>query len=695
MKKRIFFAWLLTVLMLLAGCEPRPGTWEFTYREAIEQAPVCYSPLDWRTETEAAVLELTASPLYTAVVQDGGYAFLPEMAAGEPVDISSDMGRKPGTAWRIDMRPEAAWADGTPITAETFLRSTRELLDPAMQHSRAGDLLFLENAWAWYYGSGDGETVYRSLADAGYLSAAEALAQGESLYLDMTGFWELDCGWQPLDSQELFRDPAVEAGDPEASVSPGYLYQTYLADGMLYDTYQTTFVGVARNPVAKAEWADVGIRAAGEHQLELLTQQSMSGQDLMQKLSRCFLIPQSYDGAYGMAPADYLSCGPYILTEATAERLLFTRNESWYGYSSGTHAGKYMATGVAWYVMNREEAQAAFDAGELDTLRLTQGENAKAIPQTYTSKLTFNTGLRSLQERQREGINKTILANRDFRRAVSACLDRRAFVESCVPSALPALGLINDAFVTDVATGQRYRDTAQAGEVLEKVYTTADGYDPALASRLFQSAWEDALSQGQIGENDIVELEFLVYSDEQVYRDIVDFVQLSIDSAVKGTDLEGRIRILRTVDPGYYDSAKEGNFDIILSTWGGVPEDPYAIMGCYCDREKSYEYGFDPHREGCTLTFGGAEKNLSYRAWYDEMTAETDSRKKLALLAELEQAVLERYDCVPVYERQILFVDGPRIQRSTEEAVIFAGFGGVRDVSFTADDTGWELKGKD
>ena len=694
MKKRFLCA-LVLVILVLSGCMAEPVPVTFTYREAIEQAPQCYSPLDWRTDTEMEVLELTASPLYAAVAAGGGYAFVPEMAAGEPADISASLGREPGTAWRIDLKPEAAWADGTPITANTFLSSARELLDPQMQHSRAGDLLFLENAWAWYYGSEDTRPVYRSLADAGYLSAAEALTQGERLYLDMTGFWELDCGWQPIDSEELFRDPAVEEGSLEEFVSPGYLYQSYLADGTLYDAYQTTFVGVARNPVPKADWADVGIRAVGDHQLELLTQWPMSAAALTQKLSRCFLIPESYDGAYGMDPADYLSCGPYILTEATAEGLTFARNENWYGYADGAHESQYMATAVSWRVMDQKAAQAAFDAGELDTLRLTRGENARAIPQTYTSKLTFNTGLRSLQERQREGVNKTILTNRVFRRAISASLDREAFVESCVPSALPALGLINEVFVTDVASGQRYRDTAQGRGVLKGVYATAGGYDPDLASRLFQSACEAALAQGLIGENDTVELEFLVYSDEQVYKDIVDFVQRSIDAAVKGTDLEGRVRILRTVDPGYYDSAKQGNFDIILSTWGGVPEDPYSIMSCYLDREKSYEFGFDPHRESCTLALNGVEETRSYRAWYDLMTAEADPEKKLALLAALEQAVLERFDCVPIYERQILFVDGPRIQRTAEEAVIFAGFGGVRDVMFTADDSGREVLPED
>ena len=85
------------------------------------------------------------------------------------------------------------------------------------------------------------------------------------------------------------------------------------------------------------------------------------------------------------------------------------------------------------------------------------------------------------------------------------------------------------------------------------------------------------------------------------------------------------------------------------------------------------------------------EQTRSYRAWYDLMTAERDGDRKLTLLAALEQAVLERFDCVPLYERQILFADGSRIERTTEEAVIFAGFGGVRDVMFTVDDSGREV----
>lgn len=692
MKKFSILIPVLVLALLICGCSPAPGTGEFTYRASVTEVPVCYSPLDWNGDTALAVLELTASPLYAAGIENGSYAFLPEMAADTPRDISASLGRQPGTAWRIDLRADAVWSDGTPINADTYQRSLEELLDPAMRHAHASDLFFLENAWAWYYGDTTGERTYRTLADCGYLSVSEAQRQGETIYIDMTALWGLDCGWQSIDSTEQFRDPEIPEGESEDYVSPSYVYNTYLADGAPYDAYQTTFTGVARTPVAKAAWADVGIEKTGEHQLQLLTALPMTAAELMQKLSRCFLIPEGYDLAYGTDPADYLSCGPYVLEAVTGEEMTFIRSESWYGYADGLHEGQYAATAVSWRVLSPEDAAAAFEAGELDTVTVTEGENAKAIPQTYTSKLTFNTSRTALEKRQREGVNKTILANRDFRQAISWAIDRDAFARRCVPSAVPALGLINEAFLTDLENGTRYRDTAQAGQTLRAVYGNTDGYDPALAAQLFQNAYDTALSEGIIGETDTVELEFLVYSDGRVYRDIVDFLQESLDKALTGTALEGRVKILRTVEPGYYDAAKAGEFDIILSTWGGAAEDPYTILSCYCDREKSYEYGFDPSREGCTLTVDGVEQTRSYLGWYEEMTALQDPARKLELLARLEQAVLERYDCVPVYERNVLFLDSGRIQRPVDTAVPFADFGGVRYVAFTADDAGNEVK---
>ena len=704
MKRSILRLSALALAVLLWGCGRAPApettvptettvpaTPAYTYREALAEPAACYSPLDYYTQTDSVILSYTQLGLYAPAIDVDSYALLPEMAAGEPVDVSEQYTLSPGRAWRIDLNPNACWEDGTPINADTYINSFREML--AGKHYRASTFfssrLSVENAWEYYMQDQAGRTLYISLAEAGHSSAAEALNDGHELYLDMDGFWGLTCGWQPVESTEAFRDEAVAVGAPEDYVSPSYLYQTYLADGAHYAAYQTTFVGIAQASIPETAWEDVGFLKTGEYQITLLLDKAVSAADLKWELTAPLLVKEDlYSLDYGTSPERYASCGPYRLVSATEGELLFERNESWYGYAGGRQDGQYQATHISCRILSEEDAQAAFHAGELDTVTVSGGdEDALSIPQTYTSKLTFNTSRSALERREREGINKTILSYRDFRQAVSLSIDRTAFVRSCVPAASPTLGLLNEAFISDLETGEMYRDSEGGQQALRDVYgENATGFDPEAAAGLLQSAYDAALTDGSIGDADVVELEFLVYSDEAVYDSIVSFLQDALTQAARGTSLENRITILKRVDPSYYDTARTGEFEIILSTWGGSAADPWSILGCYCDREKSYEYGFDPSAQMCTITVGGTAVSRTYRGWYEEMMVAEDPDLRHHLLAQLEGSLLSRYDCVPIYERNLLMLDSDRITRPVSQALPLIGFGGVRYVQFTAPD---------
>ena len=697
---------LAALALILCGCGGAPeettvpetepdGTGLFTYRESVTQYPTCYSPLDWYTEADSKVLSYTAVGLYGPTLEGEDYCFQPELALKEPVDVSERYGMAGGTAWQIDLKPQACWEDGTAIDADSFLFSFRTLLEG--KHYRAAALfssaLQVENAYEFYMQDRAGQTVYLSLAEAGYSSGAEALNDGhETLYLNLEAFWGLDKGWQDVRSTEQFRDEEVALGEKEDYVNPKYLYDTYLSDGAPYDAYQTTFVGIARTTIPTLSWEDVGIRKGGDHRLILLLEKPITQAGLMWELSSPFLVPQDlYGPDYGTDPDSYASFGPYKLESAESGELYFVRNDSWYGYSDGAHGGQYQADAISCRILSEDAALAAFDAGELDTVVVAEGENALSVPQTYTSKLTFNTSRTALTSREREGINKRILTYRQFRQAISLAVDRQAFVEQCVPYAQPALGLLNDTFLSDLATGERYRNSQAGQSVLAAVYgENSTGYDPVRAGQLLQAAYDAALAEGNIGEEDMVELEFLVYREEAVYSSIVSFLQEALDTAAAGTSLEGRITVVMTVDPGYYDTARTGEFDIILSTWGGSAADPFSILGCYCDREKIYEYGFDPSRQICTLMLGDTAVSRTYRGWYEEMLATGDPSLRLQILAGLEENLLVRYDCVPLYKRRVLFRDSERILRPVKQAVPLVDFGGVRYAVFTADDAGNE-----
>lgn len=729
MKKTFIRLVSLALAALLCGCgvreqtdtrvtteAPAPeGAGEFTYRQSLTQAPVNFSPFEWYTDGEKTVLEYTAQGLYEATLASDGasYEILPAMAAAMPEDVTAEYAGSwgiaedaaEGYAFLIDLDPDACWADGTPITAGDYVESMKRLLSSEAKHYRASDwfsgALSLAGAYDYYMQDMAGQVIYQSLADAGYSSVKEAKNDGiTEFYVDLEGYWGLECGWQSIESEEAFRDDAIPEGEKEDYVTPKYIYETYLAEGADYAAYQNSFVGVVQERIREVSWEDVGFLKAGNYRIVLILKKPMTAGNLAAALRSCFLVNTGlYDqdpDAYGTDPEHYISCGPYSLTAFDSRELRFARNENWHGYADPDYQGQYQATAISCRFLTEEQAVRAFATGQLDTVE-AEGEDAYAIAQTYTSKLTFNTSLTALNRRESENVNKTILYYKDFRKAISLAIDRQAFVESCVPTAEPTLGLLNGTFLADLESGESYRDTAAGTGVLKALYGTEDvssvtGFDLEQARTLLQRAYDDARSDGRIGAADVVELEFLTYTDGEVYRNIVSFLQSALDAAAEGTSLEGRIKILMTADENYYSTARTGQFEIILSTWGGDVTDPYSIMGSYCDRERIFEFGFDPSREICTMEVDGSTVSRTYRGWYQALTTGKYVYENRALreqvLAGLEYALLSDYNCVPIYERNRLFRDSERIERPVEEAVDLIGFGGVRYLKFTKDDAG-------
>lgn len=687
---------------------------DYTFRISIDALPENWSPLDWSGSASERILDATAMGLYALIPDETGesYAFQPEMAASAPVDVTvqyagdSTYGvpedAQSGYAYQIDLNENAVWEDGTPINADTYIYSMQQLLSTEAKHSRAftcySEQLRIVNAYSLYMQDQIGKDSCYSLADAGYSSINEAMNDGQKVfYLDMTGFWKLDCGWQSIDSEIQFRDEAVDEDMDEAYVSAKYLYETYLADGAPYAAYQAVFVGIPDRKIQPSEWEDVGFLKTGEYQITLVLEQPISAELLQLCLTDNWLVyPERYErwgSDYGTSVETYVSYGPYKLESMDDSGFLLVRNDSWYGYSDGMHQGQYQPTAISCRLFEDQAlALEAFENGELDTVTVSnQHEGLLLEDQTYVSKLSFNISKTMLNLRQSEGINKNLLSYQDFRAAISRSIDRTAFVEYCVPVNDPALGLLGDAFILDVSTAQTYRQSEYGTQVLTKLYgADGTGYDVQAAADLFQKAYDAALENGDIQENDTVELEFLVYSEAQVYTDIITFLQDAIDTATAGTSLENRVRIVKTVDPDYYQTAKNGEFEIILSTWGGNAADPYGIMSCYCDNSKCFEFGFDPSRENCSIELNGTVYTKTYRGWYESLVngkyAAADSEIRNTILAGLEYSLLAEYNCIPLYERNSGILDSDRVVRTLSSSCALIGWGDVRYVNLTVPD---------
>jgi ABC-type oligopeptide transport system substrate-binding subunit len=335
----------------------------------------------------------------------------------------------------------------------------------------------------------------------------------------------------------------------------------------------------------------------------------------------------------------------------------------------------------------------------MDTYRYS--DYISLSPETYTTKLSFNTSYEKLESRQTEGVNKTILANKAFRNAFSLAINRQDFAASCTASSSAGFGLLNYYYMSDPDTGEIYRETAQGQQVLKDLYKIDDvsrvtGFDKATASTLFEQAYQEELAAGHIKATDKIELEFLTYLLDESYVKIVNAIQKYVNEATAGTSLEGKIVIKQTADDDYYTKMQAGQCEMILSTWGGNPMNPFAITSCYCDPSRYFEYGYDTKqsltieidtpagKQAITQSLEDWDKSLNQGAY-----ATASKETKLTILGAIEYKILSDYATLPLYYRCAASLDSQRVVNGAEKYIPLIGYGGVRFITYTYDDAAW------
>ena len=91
------------------------------YVEGALGAPVSVTPLTARTQVDRDLVAL----LFSGLLRNGPQgAVVPDLAEGWSVNAA-------GTTWTVDLREDARWHDGQPVTAEDVVFTIRALQDPA------------------------------------------------------------------------------------------------------------------------------------------------------------------------------------------------------------------------------------------------------------------------------------------------------------------------------------------------------------------------------------------------------------------------------------------------------------------------------------------------------------------------------------------------------------------------------------
>lgn len=743
--------------LLQSGC--------YTLNLALDTLPLCWNPHMWESRSDALLWSATVSPLMDLSFETGKNGMeqavwlyeladsvkdvTAEFADAEAWGITAD---ETGRVWRIRLNENACWDDDahTPITADSYIYSMKNLLDPQMQNYRSSAFrsgrAALLGAEAYYHAGSDGwqendtglGAVYPYsdwvFAEDGICTASDgtalyfSLKQPLSYWLEGHSFADyVQAGFVP---EELYNELSRLADEdgyvPVTAESADLLYSFTGSEDWSAETRdQLASYTVFRRSWPQTDWETVGFLKEDEYTLLYITAESTSEFDLLYLLTTPFLVYEplyeagkfTYEGRlytdYGSSAETIVSCGPYTLKSIEGTLFTLERNESWFGYTDGKHRDQYQTDRILLRIQSADKAAERFAAGEVDILPDTRNGNLMLEDGFvyHFFLVTERELLTELQEQAGGLSNKTCLANAAFRRGFSLALDRAAFAaadECCQP----ALGLIGSTSYDSVEQLSRYRgteaamravcnaygsDIAASGSVTA-AYRSCTGQNLSLAKHLFALAYEQMTADGSWQEGMTVSLNCAVCESEltDALRRQNEMIQQNLNEAVQGTGFEGKLTITFCPLENRYDAVTAGEIEMGFGAWGAAAFDPYSLLRCFCDPSYAsiHEYhGFKPDSRLMTVLIDGELETRTFTEWCTmiqnggKYALDPDFRR--SLLSRLEEALLMEYRSIPVCEYGSMAMTSEKLLPGTVEYDILYGFGGLRCLRYAYDDAQW------
>lgn len=189
------------LLPVLTACNKKTSEddYLYTYREYISKFPTTWNTHNGTTDADEYIQGYTEIGLYDITLSEDRttYAFIDEMATGDPKDITSaNIGKygiaegETGKAWEITLNPDATFEDGTRITAEDYVWSMERLISPEMKNSGASTFITGDNELynaRNYYSFGSTEEYFKINAETTYTDdEINQMIEDELLYFSFT-----------------------------------------------------------------------------------------------------------------------------------------------------------------------------------------------------------------------------------------------------------------------------------------------------------------------------------------------------------------------------------------------------------------------------------------------------------------------------------------------------------------------------
>lgn len=441
-----------------------------------------------------------------------------------------------------------------------------------------------------------------------------------------------------------------------------------------------------------------------------------------------------WTSTYNSDVASTASWGPYRLTSyEIGKQYILERNENWYGYNMPENKGLYQTDRIVCDTISEwGSAWLKFLAGEIDAISIdvsvsdTYKDSVQAYftPDDFVASLQLQSDKAALVARQEEGVNKSILANINFRKALSLSIDRDEFTRKTTTSSLAGYGLFNSMHYYDVANGGVYRNSDVAKQVLCNVYgvnvddfggdvdkavATVTGYNLSLARELVTKAYEETFDAGEIKATDKVVLTLGTGTINETVTRRFDFIKASWTTLVQGTPLEGRLEFeVKDYADKWADDFREGKYDVCMGGWTGAAWDPGYFLLAYLSPDYMYSTAWDTSSVMMKFTMVGVKDEngeditdeMSLMDWYDCLNGASgarynfgaqalDNELRLQLIAALEEQILKVYYAVPLYNNYSAALRSYKINYMSYEYNTFMAYGGLKYMTYNYSDAEW------
>ena len=434
---------------------------------------------------------------------------------------TADQKKEGGYAWKITLRDDLKWDDGTPIKAADFVYSMQQQLDPKFMNFRANtyyDTLRIKNAKEYFFSGApiyapvvpaydenpdysfdiNGAEVYLNTTTTSMTLAAYSLDQ---LINDYVGSKEAKAALKAIAeaANEYGYTLITEENKKVAMELVGYALAPFgldwstMDDATKEELFKETLFYISGYGDEVA-WDTVGIYSIDSENaivvcldtafaltnkdgsLSYLAAYYMSSLPLVhkEKYEACKIAPAN--GAtlctsnYNSSLKTTASWGPYKLVEFEAgSHYKLVKNENWYGWNMEQYKNQYNITAIncrkvdEWSTVWMGFLNGTYDDATLDTDNVAEYMDSKYVYYSSNSTGTFGMQLYSnLNVLKNSENNNGILAIPEFRQAFNLALNRSDIVEKIWPgTAIPCFGLINVAYYYDIENAPTLADGGQ------------------------------------------------------------------------------------------------------------------------------------------------------------------------------------------------------------------------------------------